>query len=42
MDVVCAYWTQTECAGISRREVANERVVQVRPSKPTWPRVMRV
>jgi hypothetical protein len=30
-----------ECAGINRREVANERVVQVRRSEPTWPRVMR-
>jgi hypothetical protein len=32
---------QLECAGINRREVANERVVQVRRSEPTWPRVMR-
>src|SRR6267142_4603991 len=30
-----------ECAGINRRGVANERVVQVRRSEPTWPRVMR-
>ena len=30
-----------ECAGINRREVANARVVQVRRSEPTWPRVMR-
>src|SRR5215469_3045592 len=33
-------WTQMECAGINRREVADAKVVQVRPSKPTWPRVM--
>ena len=32
---------QLECAGINRREVANARVVQVRRSEPTWPRVMR-
>jgi hypothetical protein len=30
-----------ECAGINRREVADARVVQVRRSEPTWPRVMR-
>ncbi len=35
------FWTQLECAGINRREVANARVVQVRRSEPTWPRVMR-
>ena len=34
-------WSRLECAGINRREVANGRVVQVRPSEPTWPRVMR-
>ncbi len=35
------FWTQLECAGVNRREVANARVVQVRRSEPTWPRVMR-
>ena len=30
-----------EGAGINRRGVADERAVQVRPSEPTWPRVMR-
>jgi len=35
------FWARLGCAGINRREVANARVVQVRPSEPTWPRVMR-
>jgi len=39
--VLRGFWTQLECAGINRREVANARVVQVRRSEPTWPRVMR-
>jgi hypothetical protein len=36
-----SFGSQLECAGINRREVANARVVQVRRSEPTWPRVMR-